>query len=225
MKSLAHEIRGLPVHATDGEIGSVKDIVFEASTWRIHFLEVETGWLFGRDVLIPVEKIVRVEMPEKGVTVDLTKQAIKDSPAAKSARPVESDYHELFPYFGLSSPWAADAMTLPSDPAPDVVPDPKRRLFFARDLEGYQLEAQGEEVGVVRDVLIDLERRKVFSLSADVGGLIEEDVAEISLGRVTDIDAEHKIVRVNLRTEAFDRNHRLSPDDLPYVLPYIPPIL
>jgi uncharacterized protein YrrD len=29
MKSFAHEIHGMPVHATDGEIGTIQDVLFD----------------------------------------------------------------------------------------------------------------------------------------------------------------------------------------------------
>ncbi len=225
MKSLAHEIRGLPVHASDGEIGTVKDVVFETASWTIHFLEVDTGWLFGRDVLVPTEKIVRVELPEKGVTFALTKKQIEDSPRASEARPVEHDFDALFPYFGVAVPWSAEVVAPPRDPEPQPPVDPSRRLIFGRDIQGYELDARGEEAGTVRDIAVDLEKRKVVSISADVGGLIDEDIAEVGLGPVTEIDTEKRVVRVNLPKDKVDTSHRLSPEDLPYVFPYIPPIL
>ena len=35
MKSFAHEIAGMPVHASDGEIGTIKDVLFDPRRWIV----------------------------------------------------------------------------------------------------------------------------------------------------------------------------------------------
>ena len=225
MKSLAHEVRGLAVHTTDGKLGSVLDVVFDATSWRLHFLEVDTGWLFGRDVLVPIEKVVSVDVPGNAVSLDLTKEAVEKSPPAASARPGQEHFDTLFPYFGLASPWGIDvaAADLPDPPHPQ--PKPLRHLIFARDLDGFELDAQGDRIGTVRDVLIDLEAHRVVSLSADLGGLLAEDMREIRLGRVVEVDIEARLVKVDLKKIEMEAAHQLTADELPYILPYIPPML
>ncbi|MGE0212080.1 MAG: PRC-barrel domain-containing protein [Parvibaculaceae bacterium] len=225
MKSLAHEVRGLAVHATDGKLGTVLDVVFDATSWRLHFLEVDTGWLFGRDLLIPIEKLRSLDIPGNTVTLDLTKGAAEKSPLAASARPGEEHFDLLFPYFGLASPWGVDVVAPEAAEPPPPQPKPFRRLLFARDLDGYELEARGERIGTVRDVLIDIDSGRVTSLSADLGGLLAEDMREIKLARVVDVDTHAKMVKVDLKKVEMEAAHRLTADELPYILPYIPPML
>ncbi|MBW3665707.1 MAG: PRC-barrel domain-containing protein, partial [Actinobacteria bacterium] len=40
MKSFAHEIHGMPVHAIDGEIGTIQDVLFDPHDWTVRYLEV-----------------------------------------------------------------------------------------------------------------------------------------------------------------------------------------
>jgi len=225
MKSLAHEVRGVAVHTTDGKLGSVLDVVFDATSWRLHFLEIDTGWLFGRDVLVPIEKLVTADIPGNTISLALTKDAVEKSPPAASARPGQEHFDTLFPYFGLASPWGMDAAAPGMAEAPTPQPKPLRHLIFARDLDGFELDAQGERIGTVRDVLIDLESFRVVSLSADLGGLLAEDMREIKLGRVVDVDTSAKLVKVDLRKIEMEAAHQLTADELPYILPYIPPML
>lgn len=225
MKSLAHEVRGLAVHATDGKLGTVLDVVFDAKSWKLHFLEIDTGWLFGRDVLIPVEKVLSIDIAGNAVSVDLTKEAVENSPPATSARPAEEHFDQLFPYFGLASPWGVDVAAAEMAEPPPPRPKPLRHLLFARDLDGYELDAGGERIGTVRDVLIDVDARRVMSLSADLGGLLAEDMREIKLARVVAVDTDAKTVKVDLKKVEMEAAHRLTADELPYILPYIPPML
>jgi sporulation protein YlmC with PRC-barrel domain len=46
-------LQGLTVAATDGEIGSVYDVYFDAKQWTVRYFVVDTGtWLSGRRVLV-----------------------------------------------------------------------------------------------------------------------------------------------------------------------------
>lgn len=69
------------VHATDGDIGHVQGILIEERTWAIHYLIVNTSnWWLGHEVLMAPDWISRVNWADSKVTVDVTRQAIKDAP-------------------------------------------------------------------------------------------------------------------------------------------------
>lgn len=230
MKSFAHEIAGMPVHASDGEIGTIKDVVFDPRRWIVRHLEVSTGWLFGRDVLIPVGKVKSIDSPAGAVTFDLTRDEIENSPAAEPEIRADPAYESrLMGYYGLSTHWAAppeagvppQAMPLESR-ASEV--SQATELMFAGEIDGYELDAQGETAGTVRDVLIDLDTWKVTSLMADLGGLFTRDTANVGIAPITGVDRANRIVHVSVPKEEVDRSHRTGLDDLPYVFPYVPPI-
>ena len=230
MKSFAHEIAGMPVHASDGEIGTIKDVLFDPQGWVVRHLEVSTGWLFGRDVLIPVEKVKNIDAPEGAVTFDLTSEEIENSPPAEPERSVDASYHSrLMGYYGLSSYWAAPPelgvppQAMPLEPSiEEVAAAPE--LIFAGEIEGYELDAQGERVGTVRDILIELDSWKVTSLMADLGGFFTRDSTTIGTAPVIGIDRVKRIIHVSVSRNEVDRSHRTGIDDLPYVFPYVPPI-
>lgn len=72
------DIVGYKVHATDGDIGKIDETSDEVGAAHI---VVDTGpWIFGRQVILPVGTIDRVDHEDEGVYVDLTKDQIKDSP-------------------------------------------------------------------------------------------------------------------------------------------------
>ncbi|MFE5560239.1 PRC-barrel domain-containing protein [Streptomyces sp. NPDC056544] len=69
---------GFKVEASDGSIGKVDEDTDEVGA---SYIVVDTGpWIFGKEVLIPAGTIVRVDIEEKTINANLTKDQIKDSP-------------------------------------------------------------------------------------------------------------------------------------------------
>ena len=75
-----HKVTGYHIHATDGEIGHVKDFVIDNKTWQIVYLVVNThNWFGGKEVLIPVTHVTEVEWDNSKVYVDVTVDSVKNS--------------------------------------------------------------------------------------------------------------------------------------------------
>ncbi|MGW4891298.1 PRC-barrel domain-containing protein [Kitasatospora sp. NPDC004240] len=72
------DLIGFHVEATDGSIGKVdklSEVVGE------QYLVVDTGpWIFGRRVLLPAGTVTRIEIGERRVYIDRTKDDVKNSP-------------------------------------------------------------------------------------------------------------------------------------------------
>ena len=51
------ELKGYDIAATDGSLGKVSNLFFDDHTWSVRYLVVDTGWLFGRKVLISPQSI------------------------------------------------------------------------------------------------------------------------------------------------------------------------
>lgn len=230
MQSFAHDLTGMPVHARDGDIGSIKDILFDPHSWAVRYLEVSTGWLFGHDVLIPVDKVKSIQAPDGAVTFDLTKEQIENSPPAEPERPVDRGYESrLMGYYGLSPYWAAPPeVGVPPQAMPVEQQSSDTRqapeLLSGREIDGYDLDAQDETVGTVRDVLIDVDTWKVTSLMADLGGIFTQDVTTVGIGPVAGIDRDNGIVHLSVPLEKVDDRRRAAGENLPFVFPYVPPI-
>lgn len=96
------EVTGNHIEATDGEIGHVEDFVVDDETWAIRYLLVDTrNWLPGKKVLVSLQWIKRMSWAESKVYVDLTSDAIKNSPEFDPWKPVTLDYEgKLHDYYG-----------------------------------------------------------------------------------------------------------------------------
>ena len=96
------KVTGYKIHAVDGEIGKVVDYIIEDTTWKIKFLVVETGSLLdSRKVLLPTQWIKEVNWDNSVVIVDVTTEAVKNSPLFDASEAVNDAYeHNLYDYYG-----------------------------------------------------------------------------------------------------------------------------
>jgi sporulation protein YlmC with PRC-barrel domain len=101
-------IRGYHVHATDGDIGHVQGMIVDEDTWAIRYLVVDTSnWWGGHKVLIAPQWINKVRWFDASVSVDLTRQAIKDAPPYVHATPVDRRQETvLYDHYDRPSYWA-----------------------------------------------------------------------------------------------------------------------
>jgi uncharacterized protein YrrD len=75
------EVNGYRIHASDGEIGHVSDILMDDGTWTIRYLVVDTGdWLPGKRVLIAPAWITAISWDEQSVTVNRSREQVKEAP-------------------------------------------------------------------------------------------------------------------------------------------------
>ncbi|MFE3323371.1 PRC-barrel domain-containing protein [Streptomyces sp. NPDC059176] len=99
------DLSGYKVESTDGAIGKVdkhSDEVGDA------YLVVDTGpWIFGREVLLPASTVSSVDLEERKVYVERTKEEIKDAPEFHRERHLgdEGDRHHLRTYYGALGPF------------------------------------------------------------------------------------------------------------------------
>jgi hypothetical protein len=114
-------LENCPVEASDGEIGAVKDFLFDEHDWKIRWMAVDAGhWLPGRRVLIHPSAIAPLELPPKPalpmmspgqrleLTVRLTKDEIAAGPQTREDEPVTRDMENLlYGYYGLDPYWGA----------------------------------------------------------------------------------------------------------------------
>jgi hypothetical protein len=85
----ASAIKGYAIAASDGQLGTVSDFLFDDASWLIRWLVVDTGnWLSGRKVLLPPMVLGHPHPTEHEFPVRLTRQQVKDSPDINADQPV-----------------------------------------------------------------------------------------------------------------------------------------
>jgi hypothetical protein len=93
----AIEVIGYHIHASDGEIGHVEDILVEDEDWSIHYLVVDTkNWWPGKKVLISPMSVRKVEWADRHVNLGASRQKVKDSPAYDPSMTVDPIYEKTY---------------------------------------------------------------------------------------------------------------------------------
>lgn len=94
-----NEVISYKIRAVDGEIGHVEDFVIDDEKWVIRYLVVDTrNWLSGKEVLVIPQQVEEINWAESQVRLNLTRDAVKDSPEYDPATPVnrgpENKYYD-----------------------------------------------------------------------------------------------------------------------------------
>ena len=85
----SNAVIGHHIEATDGAIGQLEDLLVDDHTWAVRYLIVDTSNWWGGHVLVAPEWITDVSWSEATVSVDLTRQAVKDAPPYDLVAPLD----------------------------------------------------------------------------------------------------------------------------------------
>jgi uncharacterized protein YrrD len=101
------KLHGLMIHALDGEVGKVDELLFDDEFWTVRYLIVNTGnWLVDHKVLLSPIALGTVDEEQKTLTVNLTRDQIKNSPGVATDQPVSRQWeHRYFDYYAWPYYW------------------------------------------------------------------------------------------------------------------------
>jgi hypothetical protein len=86
-------VSGHHIQALDGEIGHVQDFIIDDETWAIRYLIIDThNWWPGKKVLVSPQWIESVSWGERKVFVNLSREAVKQSPEYTEKSLLTRDY-------------------------------------------------------------------------------------------------------------------------------------
>jgi uncharacterized protein YrrD len=168
-----NKLKGMPIFAADGEIGTVEYLFFDDEAWAIRYLVVNTGnWLTGRELLISPKSISHVNWVEGGVNISLTREQVEQSPDIDVLTPISRlqesalmNYYD-HPYYWDNSEFATMApLSIPLQEAetsgetkvkiPVTPSSTDTRIRSTQTVTGYPIVATDEEFGHVEDFVID----------------------------------------------------------------------
>ncbi len=94
------------IHASDGDIGHLESLLLDDTAWTIRYLVVNTSdWWLGHDTLLAPPWIADIDWLVATISVDLTRQAIKDAPACDANDlPSPAQERSLFDHYGRPYP-------------------------------------------------------------------------------------------------------------------------
>lgn len=100
-------VKDYHIHASDGDIGHVQGLLVDEETWAIRYIIVNTSnWWLGHQVLIPPQWIQDVSWSDAKVSVNLTRQAVKDAPAYDAAAQLDRKQEAgIYEHYGRPGYW------------------------------------------------------------------------------------------------------------------------
>jgi sporulation protein YlmC with PRC-barrel domain len=86
-------VSGYHIQASDGEIGHVEDFIIDEENWAIRYLIINAqNWWPGKMVLVSPQWIKSVSWDDSKVFINLTREAIKQSPEYTKDSLLTRDY-------------------------------------------------------------------------------------------------------------------------------------
>ena len=223
-----NDLLGYDIQATDGEIGSVEDFLFDDRAWTIRYLVIDTGpWLFGREVLISPQSIGKPSWEGGVLPVNLTQEQVENSPEVDLVEPVSRREQEaLHAHYGWQNYWTTLPTTalygtagLASPGAPIAAEDMPERaeppgepnLRSVAEVIGYDIQALDGEIGHVDDFIVDDETWAIRYMVANTGNWLPGRNVLIALPWIKDISWELTEVQVDLLKENIKNSPPFDP--------------
>ncbi|WP_232420089.1 PRC-barrel domain-containing protein [Nitrosococcus watsonii] len=152
------DLKSFTLHAKDGDVGRLREVYFDDSSWKIRYLVVETGhWLVGRQVLITPEALGAIHEEKWTLQVELTREQIEASPPLSVKQPLsrqqEEEYHRHYSWLPYWRSSLLGYLGWDSENQREKAEDP--HLRSSAEVTGYRIEARDGEVGYVEDFVID----------------------------------------------------------------------
>jgi uncharacterized protein YrrD len=215
----ASAVKAYAIAGSDGQLGTVNDLLFEDSDWKIRWLVVDTGyWLHGRKVLIPVSALGHPDPAKREFAVKLTRLQIRQSPDAEKDLPVSRQAERrLYDYYGWDPYWTTSYFGGGSIAAPFVPPlfhsgsvprDPGTVDTSQRDgdphlrsvevVTGYHVHATDGDIGHVEDFLLDDAKWNFRYIKVDTKNWWPGARVLISPHSIRSIDVAQKRVELNV---------------------------
>jgi hypothetical protein len=188
------QINGYAVHATDGLVGTISDVLFDDATWLIRWLVIDTGtWLTGRKVLLPPSALASVNHIGHQFSVKLDRQQVRACPGVDTDLPVSRQHEtDIYSYYGWAPYWGAGSymgmvgyggylggslIAPPSlalmtrekgiDEVRQAKDDPALRGMG--EVTGYVVHAKDGDVGQVEDFLVEDDDWSIHYLVVAIG--------------------------------------------------------
>ena len=214
-------LKGFKIQASDGEIGKIRDIIFEEESRAIRYLVVRTGsWLERHEVLLSPSTLGRPDGKNEIIPVDLTRDEVGNSPDISCDPPISrKEERKLFLYYNWPMYWAGDGTfggsmpPVPVPPADEAAGEEENGpgLRSGDEIEGYHVKATDGEIGHINDLVIDDEVWVLRYLAVDTRDWFPGKKVLVAVGWVEEIDWLAKQVTVGLSRQKIEKSPPYDP--------------
>lgn len=102
-----NEVLRYQVHAADGPMGHLEDLMIDDGSWAVRYIVVDTANLwFDKQVVMPVQWIQKLDWGGKAVFIDVTREAGRHAPKYDASIEFSRDYEtRLHGHFDRPGYW------------------------------------------------------------------------------------------------------------------------
>jgi sporulation protein YlmC with PRC-barrel domain len=225
-----NEIQGYRLQATDGEIGKVKDFLFEDENWTVLYLVADTGgWLPGKKVLIsPAAFKGHPDHESRHFPVNMSTEMVENSPDISSNEPYSrqrrregAQYyrwsstlyaHPLIPASVVDT--EAQGFMVPGGAVREEQPaeqEETRVLRSAGEVSNYAIQASDGELGEVEDFILDDDTWRIMYMVVDTRKLLPGKKVLIARLWISDIDWLNSLVHVDMSRDEIKGSPEFDP--------------
>ena len=215
----ARDMHGVAIHARDGIVGKLDEVLFDDVHWTVRYLVADTGhWLASRKVLLAPIAIGFTNWEESRLNNDHTRDQIENSPDVESDEPVsrqwEAKYYGYYgwPYYwagpggwgsysflGATAPQPSSFAGMPRDYADKQdVHGGDCHLRSSREVTGYNIAATDGNVGHVDDFIVDDETWCIRYLAVDTRVIWPDKKVLLPLDWIGEVIWPDRAVKVNV---------------------------
>lgn len=229
------QMEDFTVVASDSNVGTVKDVLFDDDRKIVRYLVVDTGgWLMGRTVLVSPHAVEQVAWTARNVHVRLTKAQVENGPDVDTAKPVSRQYEaSLFNYYGYpfywTGPLAWGAAAYPMSTVPGSAIDPvfqarpdhdvsanetgDSHLRSADAVVGYAIEARDGKIGHIEDFLFDDTDWSIGKMVVDTKNWWPGRHAVLSINLLERVSWEDRAIFVNADRGQIEQSSDFNADE------------
>lgn len=190
----------------DDHEGSFIDFLFDDRKFVVRYGVVKTGsWLSERDILISTSAVDSVDHRLKKINAVLTEAALRDSPQIDSNSPVSCQLEEqLVAYFHWPSYWKQNLAKLTSDGGSAFQVEEAAEADFPHTLRsasqiiGYTVGSINDKLGIIDDLIIDLDSGAIRYIVIDAGQWLPGRKAMIAVDWVNEFRWHSRSVHADL---------------------------
>jgi sporulation protein YlmC with PRC-barrel domain len=222
------QLIGLKIEASDGKIGTIKDVYFDDHSWAVRYLIVEAGaWFTDRKVLISPISVLRIDWDNNVIELSLTCQQIETSPPIDTDKPVSRQHEvDFFDYYGYpyywtgpslwgetSDPAGSMALMPPTRNAPGLLGESplNPRLRSAVEVIGYSLQATDSSMGHLEDFLLDADTWAIRYLVVSTHNWLPGKHVVIPPQWIRDVDWSQRVVSIDVASDLVKESPEFDP--------------
>ena len=197
MLRTSSELIRYDVEATDGQIGSVKDLLFDDQSWKVRFIVVDTGgFLHRHKVLVDPRHVCGLRFPEEALVIDLSKREVEASRGLETSPPV--------------------SVQAGQDPSSTEDVDP--HLRSSNEICAYKISASDSEMGQIHGLVVETSTWTVRYLIVDTGEWLMGKLVLLGTHVIRSIDISCHMIKTDVTSDsirhcpAYDETAELTRD-------------